>query len=148
MNTSELIVYLRSQPDSHFGIGASDTDVIAAETLLGVKIRGHYRDFLLHLGWGEIGNDDVFGLGQDVPSNQELCKLTRWEREESYIRLPGNLIPFSNDGCGNLSCIDTNTGMEPSVVFWNHELARDQVAEVINTDFQSWCMEIISWQDR
>lgn len=38
-------------------------------------------------------------------------------------RLVSGIVPFGRDAGGNLICFDYRSGNEPTVVFWDHEIA-------------------------
>jgi len=46
-----------------------------------------------------------------------------------------------NDGGGNLYCVDTKSGTEPVVVFWDHNLDSDQEPEREAESFEEWLYE-------
>lgn len=47
----------------------------------------------------------------------------------------GNLVPFADDGCGDLFCWPTGTGSEPAVLFYEQET---QHASPVAPSFTAW----------
>ncbi len=91
------------------------------EATLGVAIRGDYRHFLTNVGWCKFSGDVVFGIG--APFEADVLRITLRERGRAREPLPRHLIPFFNNGAGDLNCIDTRKGGNPRVVCWLHESA-------------------------
>lgn len=131
-----------------FGRGASDRDILAAESEVGVGFPASYRRFLNCLGWIESPYISVFGLGADVDSAYDVVKVTKSERHEADLSIPPNLIPIVNDGSGNLYCLDTFQMHESEcpVVFWDHESfeGADQIPTVVGPDFCTWIINEIN----
>jgi hypothetical protein len=137
----QLARELRHHETASFGRGAGEAEISSAEEALGVRIGGHYRQFLLLLGWGGVESIEVFGLGSDVPPFLDQVAITRSERTEMQPALPKHLLPVASDGGGNHHCLDTAVRGEPPVVLWNHELAEDQVPELEAESFGAWIVE-------
>lgn len=110
MTFDELRALLVEVGPLEVGKGAPTAAIEAAEKALGIFIRGDYRRFLEHFGWGGVGGIEVYGLGDDVPRHLSLVNITRSERSEMFPRLRPELLPIMNDGAGNLYCLDTTTG--------------------------------------
>lgn len=127
MNFDEL----RNSPSAVFGKGATIAEIEAAQQRLGVLFPASLTTFLLKLGWGGVGDSEVFGLGADVPDFLNLVKAAEQERPAPH------LVPLANDGWGNLYCLDSNSP-EGAVVFWNHE---DQALEPVAPSFLQWLDE-------
>ena len=135
------------QGDKTLGSGVSEDAVRLAETQLNSNIAGSYRQFLKRYGWVDIGTNEIFGLGDDVPAYLELCSNTRWERNESFRRLPARMVPVYNDGFGNLYVLDTDQIIdgENPIYFWDHEGLPDQSAEYVADSFAAWfCNELMA----
>jgi len=144
----DLAVQLGSNPDSSFGSGATEQEIAAAERLLGVSIRGDYREFLRRFGWGGVGDIELFGLGRDVPKYLDLAVLAASERDEMNPPLPHHLLPVMNDGGGNLYCIDTIRADEmPTVVLWRHDEPITQKPTHQANDFTSWLKALLEERD-
>ncbi len=138
----KLVAFFESQEETELGVGAGTEALDAAESALGVDIRGQYREFLLQYGWGGSGAVELFGIGG--PKFLDLVEMRQSERlEVGGARLPVHLLPVMNDGGGNLLCLDTSVdaGIEPPVVFWDHAAGDDQIPEVVGDTFCSWLAE-------
>ena len=122
------------------GGGSAPAEIEDAERVLGIRVVGSYRKFLSRFGWIGIGPTEIFGLGRDVPSYLDLVKMTLSERSEMSPPLTHRLLPFFNDGFGNLYCLDTSSSPEGenAVVFWNHELDARQTPEFVSRSFAEW----------
>lgn len=131
---------LASFPERDVGRGATADEVSEAERLLGATLPSSYRTFLVDFGWGGVGDWEVFGLGEDVPPYLDLVRVTLSERTEMVPPLPERLVPFHNDGGGNLYCLNTgrSAGTECPVVFWDHEGEVGQEPPVLAESFASW----------
>jgi hypothetical protein len=73
-----------------------------------------------------VGSKEFYGLGTDVPSHLSLIENAIWEREQSACPVPRNLVPISNDGVGNLACVDVGDP-RGRVAFWDHDQGEDQL---------------------
>ncbi len=135
----------QSRWDCKVGRGVAEKAVQQAEKELGLTIRSGYRYFLRQFGWCDLGADEVYGLGEDVPKHLDLMAITLSERSEMKPRLRMNLLPVMNDGFGNLYCLDTATDLdeENPVVFWDHEGDEEQVPERVADSFSEWFSELI-----
>ncbi len=123
------------------GVGVPDQEIVVLEAKLTVRIEGGYRKFVRQFGHGGVEGFELFGLGG--PAYLDLARITESERSEMEPRLAAYLLPIMNDGFGNLLCLDTRVRGEPSVVFWDHEAGRDQVAEVEAVNFTSWLWALL-----
>jgi hypothetical protein len=67
-----------------------------------------------------------------------------YETIEQYLSdapefFPENLIPFAEDGCGNLTCFDyRNTRKDPPIVFWCHEDSEGEDVHFIANSFEEF----------
>jgi len=141
MTFDELTRTLESFETKSFGRGARDEEIDAASLQLGLALRGGYRNFLRHFGWGGVGSIELFGLGADVPAWLDLVAVTESERSDMQPALPRTLVPLLNDGGGNLYCLDASAPGEPPVVYWEHTRGEQQVPEPVAPDFISWLTE-------
>ncbi len=140
---AETAARLAAFEDSELGGGVGKAALDAAEQALGIRITGGYRSFLERFGWGGVEHIELFGLGDDVPSHLDLVTVTRSERSEATPALPVHLVPVMNDGGGNLLCLDTRSGDEPAVVFWDHEEDAAQTPSVEAASFADWLTEML-----
>ncbi len=141
MTFDELARRLESSSSKTLGRGASEHEIHAASARLGVNLAGGYRRFLQRFGWGGVGALELFGLGSDVPPYLDLVAMAESERTEMRPALPAHLIPFMNDGGGNLYCLDLRRTGEPPVVFWDHTASEGQEPQSVAPDFISWLAE-------
>ncbi len=135
--------------DKQLGQGASETMIEDAEQCLGVKFSTSYRCFLSEFGWGRIGHFELFGLGVGIPHYLDLVEVTQRERTEMEPVMPKHLIPLMNDGAGNHYCLNSRqmTKGECPVVFWDHELGREQRTAVVAISFDAWLFELLTSLD-
>jgi hypothetical protein len=138
MTFDELALRLESSSSKTLGRGASEQEIHAASARLGVHLVGGYRRFLQRFGWGGVGPLELFGLGSDVPPYLDLVAMAESERTEMCPALPAYLVPFMNDGGGNLFCLDLRSPGEPPVVFWDHTASAGQEPMSVAPDFISW----------
>jgi len=137
MSFDEVKALMRTVGSMEVGKGASEEEVDAAERILGIAIRGDYRQFLLELGWGGVGCMELFGLGSDVPRHLDLVRVTLRERHDLHPHLRVELLPIMNNGGGDLYCLDTTTS-GPKVVGWWHEEGESQTPTHEADDFSTW----------
>lgn len=140
MDFEELKARLNGFTHKKFGRGVSDAEIHDAERILGVVLSGSYRHFLRDFGWGGVAHLEIFGLGSDAPHYLDLINMTLRERREMDPALPNCLVPLMNDGAGNHYCLDTRHMRqgECSVVFWDHELGKNQQPSPIADSFDLW----------
>lgn len=135
---------LRQFESRDFGRGATEQEIRDAESQLGLKIAGDYREFLRDFGWGGVQHLELYGLGGDVPYHLDLVEITTSERSETEVRLQNHLIPIMNDGGGNLYCLNIGEDEEPKIVFWDHTGSSDQVLEIEGESFSAWLLDEIA----
>lgn len=77
---------------------------------------------MLHLTWNEYPYDSVWGLYSNPPEF-----------------FPKGLIPFADDGGGNLTCFDyRKTKKEPPIVFWVHDEPEGEDIHFIADSFEEF----------
>lgn len=102
------------------GRGADEADIAAAEAAVGL-LPPDYRLFLAQLGWAMFNGTAVWGLGEDFPYVKTFVEMTVLERTD--YQLPVDLVAFSNNGAGDLSCfrLDRMGAMGAEVFVHLHE---------------------------
>lgn len=124
-----------------WGLGATDILIRAAEQRLGVTLPETYQRFLAEFGWLAIEAWQVYGLGEDLPGrDMDLVAETLAERHDFMPYLPHHMVPVSNDGGGNLSCLDTSRS-EPCPVLTRFHETGEFWPEA--QDFPAWLSERI-----
>jgi hypothetical protein len=141
MEFAVLEARILSLPQREQGAGATIEEISAVEQRLGLQIAGGYRRFLERFGWLSVGPIEIYGVGASVPKHVSLVDIALSERTEMRPQLQPHLVPVMNDGGGNLYCIDTTSGAEPVVVFWDHNLDSGQVTEQYSASFEEWLYE-------
>ncbi len=139
-----ILARLRDSANVDVGPGASESDIADAEEAIGMRIPPAYRQFLKEFGWARIGHWEVFGIGDHIPAYLSLQVLTQSERTEMTPSLPLTLLPFANDGGGNLLCLDVghdHPGREGRVVLRDHETGS---LEDMVESFSSWLDRVIT----
>jgi cell wall assembly regulator SMI1 len=146
MSFKKLREELHRHARTIFDQGASDTDIKDAERTLGVVLSLSYRHFLRDFGWGSVAHFEIFGLGSEVPHYLDLINMTQRERTEMEPAIPKYLVPLMNDGAGNHYCLDTSQMKkdECPVVFWDHELGRNQRPALVAPSFDLWLLELLN----
>lgn len=130
---------MRSLESASWGSGVSAETVAEIEESLGCRITQDYRQFLLEFGWFEAPAVTIYGIADNTSAVQlDIRDVLRFERHESVNPLPAGLLPFSNDGAGNLSCLVLSGASAGSVVFVDHDRNDAQLVEPEATDFASW----------
>ena len=131
---------LKAYEHAEFGLGATDDEIDKAESVLGTPLRGSYRAFLETFGWGGVEDIEIFGLGADVPNYLNLVAVAESERTEAQPQLPSHLVPVTNDGGGNLYCLDASEPYreEFPVVFWDHDRQSSQTPDLVAESFAEW----------
>jgi hypothetical protein len=131
---------LRAFPGVVVGKGATEQEVASAESALGLRIQGPYREFLLRFGWARIIREEFFGLGQDVPPGLNVLEISLRERNKSQPRLRKEYIPVRHDGGGNFDCIYVGAirGLENPMILWEREEGAQQTPEQTAADFSEW----------
>jgi len=135
---------------------ASIEKVDKAENELGVKLPA---DFLAvaTIHQGATPEPDGFDL-PDGSSSSFGCLLHFEEKpffENIVVRrgpvsyvLPDKVIPFAEDGGGNLLCFDyRETPSHPTVVFWDHEKCDDPPLYVASS-FTDLMNKLYDWRQR
>jgi cell wall assembly regulator SMI1 len=140
MTFTEIAKRIRACESADIGRGASRQEISDAARILGVEFPQDYSEFLEQLGWGGIGDLELYGLGSDVPIHLSLVTITESERSEMQPPLPPALIPLANDGAGNLFCLDVSHNWRSAspVVLWNHDEGPDQLPEFVADGFSTW----------
>lgn len=145
MSIAAMEAKIRSFPDKDLGAGAPMTLIGGAESNLGAQFPESYRHFLTRYGWARFAHQEIYGLGEAVPSHQELVANTLSERSLMRPYLPPTFVPVMNDGAGNHYCLDTSRleGGECPVIFWDHEAPEDQDVETVAPSFDVWLIGLL-----
>ncbi|MEI3851383.1 MULTISPECIES: SMI1/KNR4 family protein [Ensifer] len=107
-----------------------DTVVVGAAMMLGVDFPPLYRE-LIRTHNGAYGDAEFPVAGSSQAGGFGLwLSLLPWDSESVWTSLacwsehdlPRQIIPFGEDGGGNLVCFDYRSSSEPSIVLWYHEL--------------------------
>jgi hypothetical protein len=144
----ELVRVIReNDPEGRSGSGVTEETIRQCEQQLGVLLPDSYKCFLREFAWG-LFPEYIYGLSPDIPPGQHLVSQTEKLRHKREPKLPHSLIPFNNDGWGNHYCLDTSQlrDGECPVVFWNHELDKDQQPKQTHATFLDWLDETIQWK--
>lgn len=77
---------------------------------------------MLHLTWKEYPYDSILGLHSSPPEF-----------------FPNGLVPFADDGGGNLTCFDyRKTKKDPPIVFWVHDDPEGEDVHFIANNFEEF----------
>ena len=145
MIDAQLKMQIETFADKALGTGATPRDIANAEEALGVQLPPTYRDFLSEYGWARFSTEELYGIGDSVPSHLELVRNVVAERNEMEPKLPIHLIPILNDGAGNHYCMDASPTQQATfpVVFWDHAMGSNQTPERVNNSFDAWLIELL-----
>ncbi|MEJ1962809.1 MAG: SMI1/KNR4 family protein [Gammaproteobacteria bacterium] len=92
----------------------SPEDFRRAAESLGYDLPGSYIEFCKLGGLGELG------FSHRILSPDEIL-ATRTD-------VPGSLVPFADNGCGDLFCWPVDGGTEPAVIFHDQETQQSSPA--------------------
>jgi hypothetical protein len=134
----------------------TDKMLRGAELLIGVKFPESFRQVAL-LFDGSSGDADfpVPGTRRGAGSiglwlsflpwapNSVWSWLSFWREHD----LPRAVVPFGEDGGGNLICLDYRFSTTPSVSIWYHELNGPDVIYPVADDFQQWLSSVAACGD-
>ena len=150
MSLEHMRQRVRTFADKECGLGATTRQIAQAESSLGICFPESYRRFLQWFGWARFSHEQLYGLGNDVPAALELLRNTLAERKDMVPRLPHWLIPVMNDGAGNHYCLNTRQmrDNECPMVFWDHELGKDQQPQPTAVSFDRWLIELLDSLDK
>lgn len=121
----------------------STSDLDALELRLQIKLPPEYRAWLLQYNGGQPwpGNFRLRGktrATENVSRFLAVHKDPECNFENEYVfwklttgRLPGELVPIAEDGCGNLVCLAFGGRDAGKVFFWDHE-AETEPASFVN----------------
>ena len=112
----------------------SSIDIIeSVEHRLQITLPEDYKQFVLKYDGG-YPNPNHFKVGGKLEIFNNLISLDENEDNNIYEiledlqdRIGAQLIPFAEDGFGNLLCFDYSA--DKSIVFWNHEKNYDDFKE-------------------
>lgn len=99
----------------------SPEDFRRASDILDFELPASYVEFC------QLGGLSDIRLRHRVLSPEEILRC-RFE-------VSGNLVPFADDGCGDLFCWRADTGVEPAVIFHEQETQRSSPAA---PSFAAW----------
>lgn len=93
---------------------ATESEIKAMESMVGVKISNSFRDFLINFGGGNYGLAVIFCA--DVSSEWYLPKQVK----EISRYLPGNYLPIADDFTGGIYCqkIENEEALD-QIYYWN-----------------------------
>jgi hypothetical protein len=120
---SEIERILRSGK-SHRELAAvpSADELNAVSNQLGVPLPPSYVEFCQLGGLGELR------FNHRILRPAEMAEARRFVRKE-------NLLPFADNGCGDLYCWLLDSSSEPAVVFFDHE---EQTETAAGGSFTAW----------
>ncbi len=136
----------------------SNADLDGAELLLGVRLPEKFRSIAArHDGCPGDAEFDVPGGGRFSPAGIGLwLSLRPWSKNSVWAwlslwpehDLPEWLVPFAEDGGGNLVCLDYRSGLSPSVCFWFHELSGVEGIYPVAASFEAWLATVTAVESR
>jgi hypothetical protein len=122
--------------------------VVRAEQRLGLRFPPTYRRFLLDLGAGGVGSEEIYGLINDDfddPRPPQAVGLTLALRRDGEIS--DDLVVIYNLGQGSYYALDTGRaaadGEAPVIGFTPGLTQASDEAEVVAPDFGSFFLEMV-----
>jgi hypothetical protein len=109
--------------------GATLSEIQGAEQRMNVVLPESYRTFVRSVGWLNIDEEYILGLGSDAKHQDANVALVHDELVRNGVpRMPAHLVPVWEDGGGNCVCIDTTRASkgDAPVVYWDHEHPQQQ----------------------
>ena len=113
--------------------GISKDIIKSVEHRLQITLPDDYKQVVLKYDGG-YPNPNHFKVGEKLEIFNNLISLDKNEYNNIYEifedlqnRIGDQLIPFAEDGFGNLLCFDYSA--DKSIVFWNHEKNYDEFKE-------------------
>ena len=106
----------------------SQKEISNLENDLNIKIPLNMKTFLLEYNGGKPEPNDVeIKETNSIAEIREFyCieKIKKFKNEYSK-RITEAMLPFAEDSCGNLFCVETETGLG-GVYFWDHEYEENE----------------------
>lgn len=107
----------------------SDDEITQVEEKLGINFPKDYLEVVMKNDGG-FPDPNVFFMNSNEESFNNLINL-KVDAEYNIFktmdmvkdRLVDGIVPFGDDPGGNLICFDYRSSDEPTVVFWDHEIA-------------------------
>ena len=122
-NQMRVIEFLKAGPS------ASEQDIALLENAVRISLPEEFKSWLMvqNGGWPDWSNNfiprDVIGnietsiLVSSFFNTREIIDV----RRNYENRLLANILPFADDGGGNLLCIGISGEQYPCIYFWDHE---------------------------
>lgn len=122
--------------------GVTMEDISFAEERLGIIFPKSYKDLIQqHSGGNVIKDSFTYKESNGELSFGSVYMLNLFEILEKYFDPPEffskGLVPFADDGGGNLTCFDYRKCSEnPPIVFWVHEDDEGEDIHFVASDFE------------
>ena len=126
----------------------SKSQIDRAEAELGFKFPPSFLTFLNLAGGYALEYWETYWVGDDSLGYRNIIDANRSEREVTSP-LPGFLVSFHNNGCGDQLCFDTRKPDEDGeypVVFWDHEKTPEENLAILSpvaANFSEWLIQEI-----
>ncbi len=117
--------------------------IYEAEKELNVLLPNDYREFLLRFGCGNLGSQEVYGVGIKPVGIPSVIWATKEQRLHEP-NFPHEYILFHNSGCGGGHCLDTSriSGDVCPIVRWEIGCNDKLQAETISDSFSQFILKI------
>jgi antitoxin YobK len=146
-DVESAVELIEANPDECWFVGPRDEQLVAlAEEALGLRFPPSYRTFLLRLGAGNVGAEEIYGLIDEnfvdstVPNG--IWATLRARREWA---LPNQMVRVYSDGMGGDFVLDTSQmgrdGECPVVAWYPGRSEAGDDLEVIAEDFGAFFLE-------
>jgi len=128
--------------------GATEKELQTFESELGFSLPAQYRKFLSLTAGGDNDQCHIESLGFGIAyvggvaqeSKHPLSDLRFFYQIEDGYRIPKDLLPIMDDGCGNIICIVVSGSNTGKIFLWCHEtelLMYDESGEKFIKDYTS-----------
>lgn len=133
--------------------GASVEDLKDLKQTCPDPLPSDYLDYLAKIGWAQIGERVLYGLGPDAPDSVNVS-IIYTDGVVADVQLRSSLMPLMSAGKGKTFCLDlsdrkkTKTNECP-VVVWdeNHPDAEMQKCKVVAKTFAQWIVKIVDVEE-
>jgi len=150
----EQIEFLIRSLDIETGPPATELDVREFERRLGLKFPGPYEEFLKTFGNLAFGDGILGTARRDWPAQPSVVEQTDELRRAYPETFHNSLLAVYPDGGGNYWCVGCEGTDMGKVIFWQHDVAPEQVYPnspsgepafwMDGEDFWSWLSEVLA----
>ena len=122
--------------DADFIGPVSENEILQSEKVLSVQFPEEYKMFLRTYGCGNLGSEEIFGVGVKPMGIPSVVWATK-EQRKAEIDFPSSYVVVYNAGLGELMCLDTSRNYEGKcpVIAWRLGAGTNQKLQTIAGSF-------------